>query len=114
MKGFCVIKYQNSQNREDELPVHEGSSYGFNRADYRTCSDCCCAMYITGALEGGGWSVFSVMENTLITFISGRGIVGLILTMFITLNILKVTMTSAADTFYWALKQAFWRCSRRC
>lgn len=83
-EGILRDKVPEFAEQEDELPVHEGSgATALIVPIIALAVTVVIAMYITGALEGGSWSVFSVMENTLITHsLVAGGIVGLILTMF--------------------------------
>lgn len=83
-KGILRDKVPEMAEQDEDLPVHEGSgASALIIPIVGLALTVVLAMYITGALEGGSWSVFTVMENTLITHsLLAGGIVGLVLTLF--------------------------------
>src|SRR5699024_5281008 len=83
-EGILRDKVPEFAEQDEDLPVHEGSSASALIVPIAGLAlTVIVAMYITGAMEGGDWSIFTVMENTLITHaLLIGGIVGLALTLF--------------------------------
>ena len=83
-EGILRDKVPEFAEQDEDLPVHSGSSASALIVPIVGLAlTVVAAMYITGALEGGNWSIFTVMENTLITHsLLIGGIVGLMLTLF--------------------------------
>lgn len=65
-------------------------------------------MFITGGLEAGSWSLFSILENTLVThsLIAG-GIVGLVLSLFYYFRYTKTNDEFGADKIWLGIKSGF-------
>lgn len=83
-EGVLRDKVPEFAEQDDKLPIHEGSGASALIVPIAALAIVVIgAMYITGAMEAGTWSLMPVLESTLIThsLVSG-GIVGLVLALF--------------------------------
>lgn len=83
-KGILRDKVPEFAEQDENLPVHEGSSASALIVPIAALAAVVIgAMYVTGAMEAGSWSLMLVLESTLITHsLVAGGIVGLLLALF--------------------------------